>query len=159
SLQFDWLIPFEVYEKDNPWLAKWGSFSVYMYLMLEPNVASADVNRKLKHFLKTKTDENNTNELFLQSFGDRYLYANYENGKQAGGRIEYVRLFSVVAIFILLIACINFMNLSTARAAERAKDVGVRKVIGAGRTPIVMQFMGEAFLLTSIAVSLALLIA
>jgi len=159
SLEFDWLIPFEVYEKDNPWLAKWGSFSVHMYAMLEPNATLADVNGKLKHFLKTKTDESNTNELFLQSFGDRYLRARYENGKQAGGRIEYVQLFSVVAIFILLIACINFMNLSTARAVKRAKEVGIRKVVGAGRKPIAIQFMAEAFLLTFTAIGLALIIA
>ena len=158
SLKFDWLIPFEVYEKENPWLAKWGSFSVYMYVMLEKHTALADVNSKLKHFLKTKTDESNTSELFLQPYGDRYLYGHYENGKQAGGRIEYVQLFSVVAIFILLIACINFMNLSTARSVERAKEVGVRKVIGAGRKPIIAQFMGEASLLTLIAVGIALLI-
>jgi ABC-type antimicrobial peptide transport system permease subunit len=87
-------------------------------------------------------------ELFLQPVHDIHLYSNYKNGKQAGGRIEYIRLFSVIAVFILLIACINFINLSTARSAKRAKEVGIRKVTGAGKYNIAGQFMGEAILIS-----------
>ena len=87
-------------------------------------------------------------ELDLISYPEKYLHSTFKNGQIDGGRIEYIRLFSLVAIFILLIACINFMNLATARSTNRAKEVGVRKVIGAARPLLMAQFMGEALLLT-----------
>ena len=96
--------------------------------------------------------------MFLFQYSDHYLYGNYENGVQSGGRIEYVRLFSAIAIFILIIACINFMNLSTAKAAARIKEVGVRKALGAGRKRLVMQYMGESMLMTLLSLITALVI-
>jgi putative ABC transport system permease protein len=158
SLQFDWLIPFEVYEKSNPWLKTWGNFSVSMFVMLKPNTCVEKVNDRLKNFLKTKNGEDNKDEIFLQAYQDMYLYSDFKNGVQDGGRIEYVKLFTVVAFFVLLIACINFMNLSTARSSKRAKEVGIRKAIGAERKMIFTQFMGEATLLTCFAVSLSMLL-
>ena len=84
---------------------------------------------------------------FLFSMNDWHLYDEFENGKQTGGgRIEYVRLFSIIAWIILLIACINFMNLATARSEKRAREVGVRKVLGAGKKSLIFQFIGEALL-------------
>ena len=94
--------------------------------------------------------------LFTRKFSDRYLYGKYENGIQAGGRITYVRLFSIIACFILLIACINFMNLSTAKATRRLKEVGVKKAIGADRKALISQYLSESFLVTFIALGLAL---
>jgi ABC-type antimicrobial peptide transport system permease subunit len=98
----------------------------------------------------------NAIELGLQPFGDQYLYSTFENGKPANGRILYVRLFVGVSGFILLIACINFMNLATARSIKRAKEVGVRKVVGSSRFQLVYQFMGETIVLTLLAVLLSL---
>ena len=95
-------------------------------------------------------------ELGIQRFGDIYLHSNFVNGQLEGGRIEYVRLFSIVAIFILCIACINFMNLTTARSVKRAKEIGIRKVVGAVRPALIRQFMGEAVLLAFFSVVLAL---
>src|SRR6202041_3047889 len=95
-------------------------------------------------------------ELAMSRFADIYLHSNFTNGKIDGGRIEYVHLFSVVAIFILCIACINFMNLTTARSVKRAKEIGIRKVVGAVRPALIRQFMSEAVLLAAISVVLAL---
>jgi putative ABC transport system permease protein len=128
---------------------------------LKKNVDSEKVNAKLKNFIAkyvSHYEENNHVELGLQPYQDMYLHANFENGYISGGRIEYVRIFGIVAIFILLIAGINFMNLSTAQSLKRAKEIGVRKVIGANRSSLIGQFMGEAFLFTVLAVLLSLLL-
>jgi ABC-type antimicrobial peptide transport system permease subunit len=87
-----------------------------------------------------------------------YLYSNWDGGKLLGGRIDYVRIFSLVAIIILLIACINFMNLATARSLKRAREIGVRKVIGAGKRQLIGQFLGESFLVTFLAIFLSLIL-
>ncbi|MDR3711368.1 MAG: FtsX-like permease family protein [Puia sp.] len=94
--------------------------------------------------------------LFIQRFADKYLHNSYENGKIAGGRIEYVRLFSLIAAFLLVIACINFMNLSTAKASNRMKEVGVRKCIGASRRSLIAQYLGESMLMASLSLLLAI---
>jgi len=94
----------------------------------------------------------------MQPFHEYYLNSNFKNAEMEGGRIEYVRLFSIVAVFILLIACINFMNLATARSAKRAKEVGVRKVVGAVRSALIKQFVGEAMLLTIFAIIISVLL-
>ncbi|HTQ64429.1 MAG TPA: ABC transporter permease [Puia sp.] len=157
SLRFDWLIPFDVYVDKNQWLKTWGNYSVYMYVMLAPQASARKVNEKLLHVL-TKYNSGTKDEIFLQPFGDKYLYGDFKAGKQEGGRIVYVRLFSIIAAFVLIIACINFMNLTTARSVKRAKEVGIRKVVGAERRMIIAQFFGEALLLTICAVCLALII-
>src|SRR6202012_5471851 len=90
-------------------------------------------------------------DLAMQPYGDVYLHDNFENGDPGGGRIQYVHLFSIVAVFILFIACINFMNLTTARSGRRAKEIGIRKVAGAVRGSLVRQFLSEAVLLAAIA--------
>jgi putative ABC transport system permease protein len=159
SLQFDWLISFDYYLKKNDWLNGWGNYAVTMYAELQPGSSLGETNPKLLHFLQKGKDHSETkDELFLQPFREMYLNGNFSAGKPNGGRIDYVRLFSIIAIFVLLIACINFMNLSTARSAKRAREVGIRKVMGAERRVIIMQFLGESFLLTLFSVALALVI-
>jgi ABC-type antimicrobial peptide transport system permease subunit len=96
---------------------------------------------------------------FLRPYWDKYLYNHYEKGIQAGGRIDYVLLFSLIGLFVLLIACINFMNLSTARASRRVKEIGIKKTIGAGRNTLVLQYLSESVLLTFLALGVSLLIA
>src|SRR5207344_1208122 len=98
-------------------------------------------------------------ELGLQKYNEVYLHNHFENGKVAGGRIEYVRLFSIIAIFILLIACINFMNLSTARSVNRAKEVGIRKVLGTERKTLITQFLVESTITAWISLFIAVIIA
>jgi len=157
SLQFGWLIPFENFEQKNSWIRKWGSFSTYMYVMLAPEATFSNVNKKLEHFLRAKSDSED--EIFLQPFSDMYLYADFKSGKQNGGRIEYVRLFSIIACFVLIISCINFINLTTSRYTKRMKEVGIRKVNGAGRKSLIVQFLSEAILLTFFAALFALVMA
>ena len=96
---------------------------------------------------------------FIARYSDRYLNGKYENGKQVGGRISYVRFFSLIAIFIIGIACINFMNLSTARASRRFKEIGIKKVAGASRSTLALQYLIEAIFITLIALALALILA
>ena len=159
SLQFDWLIPFDYYRKKNDGLNSWGSYSAFLYVQLAEGATVDKVNQKLKGFLQKAKGDQTKDEIFFQPFPDLYLHGNFDDaGKPVGGRIEYVRLFSIIAIFVLLIACINFMNLSTARSARRIKEVGIRKIVGAGRRLIIFQFLGEAFLFTLFAAGLALLV-
>ncbi|GAB3993290.1 ABC transporter permease [Spirosoma daeguense] len=157
SLKFDYLISYERWLKTNNWAKEWGNNGPRCYVMLAPNVSIDKVNAKIKNYIKTKNKDSNV-ELFLQGYGESYLYSNWDGGKQNGGRIEYVRIFSIVAIIILVIACINFMNLATARSVKRAKEVGVRKVVGAYRNSLIGQFLGESMLITLLSLAFAILI-
>ena len=140
--------------KMNGWAKDWASCgSAHLSSNCEPDANPALVEKKIKFILdkfNTELKRNNRIELGLQKFDQYYLHSEFKNGYPAGGRIEYVQLFSLVAIFILLIACINFMNLTTARSVKRAKEIGVRKVMGALRGLLIRQFIGEAILLAMI---------
>jgi putative ABC transport system permease protein len=160
SLKFDYLINWLSFLEDNPWAKQWGNNTPYTYLQLRANANPALVDKKITHLLEgLDKDEKKgtfTEELGMQRFDQVYLHSNFTNGKIDGGRIGYVHLFSIVAIFILLIACINFMNLTTARSVKRAKEIGVRKVVGAVRGVLIRQFISESLLLTSMAVMVSL---
>ncbi len=128
-------------------MLSWYNTAPQTYVLLQEGTDVEQFNRKIANFVRTKTEGNADHRtLFATRYSERYLHGQYENGAQAGGRIEYVRLFSIIALFILLIACINFMNLSTARASRRIKEVGVKKSIGARRTTLVYQYLGESLL-------------
>ncbi len=160
TLKFDCLRNWDAYLADNQWAKGWDSTDPLTFFMLRPDSDPAKVEAKIKHLLdKFNRDEGKPvhTELAIQPFHEYYLNSNFKNAQIDGGRIEYVRLFSLVATFVLLIACINFMNLATARSAKRAKEVGVRKVVGAMRSVLIGQFVGEAMLLTICSVFLALL--
>ena len=158
SLQFDFVIPFEKFLQNNEWAREWGSSNFRTVVQLHSEASLNNVNQKIEPFYQEHHDVNQSN-LFLQPFGDGYLYGNIKPGRIPAGRITYVRLFTFVGIFVLLIACINFMNLATARAGIRTREIGVRKVIGAYRGSLVMQFMAEALLLAVISMLCALLLA
>ena len=154
SEKFDFLRSWKAYLKENQWATDWGNNGPRTYIMLRADANPAQVERKLTKFLDKYNKDQDAAfriELGIQRADQMYLYSNFENGKISGGRIEYVRLFTAVAIFILLIACINFMNLTTARSVKRAKEIGVRKVVGAMRGVLMRQFVGEAILLSFLA--------
>jgi len=157
SLTFDFLMSFEQWRKKNDWAKDWGNNGPRCYVMLAPNTSVDKVNAKIKNYIKTKNKESNVN-LFLQNYGESYLYSDWENGKQNGGRIEYVKIFSIVGIIILVIACINFMNLATARSLRRAREIGVRKVVGAGKRQLIGQFIGESLFVSFLAICISLVI-
>lgn len=132
----------------------WGPF--HTYVVLHPDADTAKFNAGMNHMM-TGLSDGTARHLFLKRYADNYLYGNYENGVQSGGRITYVKLFSLIAIIIILIACINFMNLSTAKAATRLKEMGIRKTAGASRSSLILQYLGESVLLAIIALCIALL--
>lgn len=148
SERFDFLLPYDKFlQLRDPKYIHWGSNSSSMYALLKPGVDIINFNKKIAGFIKTK-DKNNRATVFLSRYSDNYLKGRFENGKQAGGRISYVFLFSLIALFVLMIACINFMNLSTARASRRLKEVGIKKAVGASRKSLIFQFMIESILLS-----------
>jgi len=160
SHQFDFLRSWSGFVNVNRWVHNWNNTDPMTYVQLTPGADAEQVRAKIKDFVYGYISHNPSSrtELDLLPFRERYLHNHFSEGRIAGGRIEYVRLFGIVAVFILLIACINFMNLSTARSAQRAREVGIRKVVGALRGGLIGQFIGEAMLLTAIAVIAAVLL-
>ncbi len=155
SYKFQWISPYLVWENKNPWLAPWDNDLTETLVELAPSTNPALVNQKLDNFLSTK-EKGATNHCFLFSMNDWNLRNHFEDGKINGGNIKYVHLFSVIAAIILLIACINFMNLATARSEKRAKEVGVLKVMGAGKGGLIGKFINESLLMSFMAVLLAI---
>jgi putative ABC transport system permease protein len=155
TIHFQWLAPFENFEQMVGWVKNWDANGVGTYVELQPNADVKAIDRQLQHYLRSKKEEVKT-ECWLFPMNDWHLYRHFTNGREDGkGQIKYLRLFFLIGCIILFIACINFMNLSTAKSAERAREVGVRKVIGAGRGGLVRQFIGESLLFSYIAVILA----
>ncbi|MEQ8361937.1 MAG: ABC transporter permease [Cyclobacteriaceae bacterium] len=155
SIQFDFVLTLEFYKDGNDWILNWGNNGPSTFIVLREGSDGEVFSDKIADFVKSKDEESNVT-LFLQRYSERYLHGRFENGTQAGGRIEYVRLFSIIAIFILVIACINFMNLSTARATRKAKEVGIKKSVGAARSSIIMQYIGESLIMSFSSALLAL---
>lgn len=159
SYQFDFIRNYEKFknEEGNGWLRSWSSNGPSTKIVLADGADPEAVEAKIADFIKKRNEQSNVT-LFLQAFSENYLYGRYENGVQAGGRIDYVRLFSIIAVFILIIACINFMNLSTARASLRAREVGVKKAVGAGKGALVWQYLTESTMIAFAAFLVAILL-
>ncbi len=155
TIRFNWLAPYANFEASNPWTKDWGANGIATYVLLDPKADPAAVDRQLAHFL-TKKANAPTAVLWLFPMNSWHLYSHFTDGRPDGkGDIRFVKLFTLIALIILAIACINFMNLSTAKSAERAKEVGVRKVIGADKGKLVLQFIGESLVLSFISTALA----
>ncbi|HEY5462181.1 MAG TPA: ABC transporter permease [Hanamia sp.] len=155
---FEYLLPWNYLKKIGWNNDSWLSNNTPTYIQLKPNTNVTAFSEKIKNITRVNGGRNDVWTQFLFPLGKWHLYSDFENGKPVGGRIETVRVFGIIALFILLIACINFMNLSTARSEQRAKEVGIRKVAGAGKGLLIGQFITEAFLTACIAGALALLI-
>ena len=155
--KFDVVLNYSLFIDKNKKLENWGNNDPFTYVRLKANASTVAFANKISSFVKLKKPDSKA-ILIAQNYSDRYLYNRFENGNVAGGRIEYVKLFSIIALFILIIACINFMNLATAKAATRMKEVGVKKVMGAARLSLVIQFLVEAFLMTCLSVLVAVAI-
>ncbi|MBS1949301.1 MAG: ABC transporter permease [Bacteroidetes bacterium] len=158
SLRFEWVAPFKIWYNQNSFAQYWGNNCLSTFVELKPNVSPASITKLLTGFIQKRERMSNA-EPFLFSMNDWHLRNQFDNGKQTGGgAIEYVHLFSIIAWIILLIACINFMNLATARSEKRAKEVGVRKVLGAVKQNLIFQFISEALLMSFMAAVLAVII-
>ena len=161
AFDFEYLLPWSYMSRLGWSDSSWGNNSVQSYVLLKPGVSEVSFDAKIKNITIDHTKgsaDSSTTRVFTQPLADQWLYSKSENGYYVGGRIETVKLFAIIAAFILLIACINFMNLSTARSEKRAKEVGIRKVVGAQKRFLVMQFIGESILLSFFAFVLSLLI-
>jgi putative ABC transport system permease protein len=157
SFRFDWLAPFKIFYDQNQWLQSWGNNGIVTYVETDPNANISSINKKLYGYIQSKNPEFNA-RMSIYPMNRWRMYDNFDNGKEIQGRIQYVRLFNIIAWIILIIACINFMNLSTARSEQRAKEVGVRKVMGAGKRKLISQFIGESIFTALLALLLALVI-
>jgi len=149
TMQFDMAIPFSIYESANSWLNKWDDNRIQTWIQLKPHADSSVLNGKLTKLLQRKSDDN-TVSLFVYPLSKKRLYGGFRNGQPSGGKITVLMMVAIIGLFILLVACINFMNMATASAENRAREVGVRKVLGASRKKIIFQFLSEALLITFI---------
>lgn len=146
SEQFDFLMSWDYYHDDLINYKAWGNYYGRIIIAVNESADLIATNAKIDAIVAEKQGSDNVDTI-LASYQDQYLYNKYGTGKQAGGRIEYIWLFSAVALFILLIACINFINLSTAKASHKTKEIGVKKTMGASRFSIMSQYFTESIIL------------
>ena len=158
SQQFDFVLSFDYFKTVKDWVTHWNGSGPQNFVLLKKGTDISTFNKKVENIITTHTGDT-TRKVFATKFSDGYLYNYYENNTRAGERIEYVNLFTGLAVFILVIACINFMNLSTAKASRRLKEIGIKKVVGARRSQLILQFLTESFLLTVFAMIIAVGIA
>jgi ABC-type antimicrobial peptide transport system permease subunit len=155
--RFEYLVPWS-YMKEVGWEeSNWGNSNIETYVLLKPGVSERVADNSLHNIIHSHAPDVK-NEVFLHPMRKWRLYSEFKDGKIAGGNINFVRMLGIIAGFILLIACINYMNLSTARSIRRAREVGIRKVIGAGKGSLIARFLGESILIAALSGFLALLI-
>ncbi|OEK03740.1 transporter permease [Roseivirga sp. 4D4] len=156
--QFDFLMTYEEFEELNSWVLNWKNNGPSTFVVLAEGIKLDEFNNKIKDFVRDHNGEENITPI-ATLYADLYLHGKYENGSSVGGRISNVRLFTLIALFILGIACINFMNLATAKVSRRMKEIGIKKTIGASRQSLAGQFLSESLLMTVLSLALALLVA
>jgi ABC-type antimicrobial peptide transport system permease subunit len=159
SLSFDYVVPFEYWRESAGYAERWGANNMQTFVRLRQGVSYAQVEPLLRSLLKKYDPEEwqgRKVELFFHPMKDWHLFSHFVNGVATGGFIETVRLFAIIGLLVLVIAGINFVNLSTARSEKRAREVGIRKVVGGLRRNLVMQFLVESLVLTVLAFVLAL---
>ncbi len=159
------MVPWDFYVSSKDWVqraeTKWNDNSFQMYIQVADNVDMAKVSEKIKNVKLNRVsteDAKSKPVIFLQPMKKWHLYAEFKNGANMGGAIEYVWLFGIIGVFVLLLACINFMNLSTARSEKRAKEVGIRKAIGSLRVQLISQFFCESLLMALCSFGFSLLL-
>ena len=159
TMQFQFVLSYQAWKDLSKKMGRtmnWDNHAPSTYVLLKKDTNPDLFNKKIAGYLKSKFSNSNVT-LFARHYSDGYLYGKYDNGVRDGGRIEYVKLFSVIALFIILIACINFMNLFTAKASTRMKEVGIKKAIGAERKSLVFQYLSESLIISLISLIFALL--
>ncbi len=160
--EIDFLMPWAALVAEKDWIKKayheWNDNSFFLYAQVNDNTNLTQLNAKVKNLFIGKPDRDDMPEIILQPISKWHLYNEFKQGKNIGGAIQYVWMFGVIGLFVLLLACINFMNLSTARSQIRAKEVGIRKTIGSERKQLIFQFLLESVLIAGLALLLAVLL-
>ncbi len=163
SFEFDFIMPWKFREQTQGWvrenMTNWGNYSFQVFVELNDPVNHAAVENTVRKMLQEHGETETKPEYFLYPLLRWRLHSNFENGIETGGMSDYVQMFTIIAIFIIVIACINFMNLATARSERRAREVGIRKSVGSGRHELILQFMGESTFISFIAFAIAILMA
>jgi putative ABC transport system permease protein len=157
TIQFDCVLPFGAFERQNDWLQKWDNNQILTYVELLPSVDVAAFERQATTLLQTRSNDSTVSQ-FLMPMAKMHLHSGFYNGKQSGGRIYIVVLIVILGLFVLAIACINFMNIATARSEVRAREVGIRKVMGATRQVVMLQFFCEAITIVFLSLGAGLLL-
>jgi putative ABC transport system permease protein len=158
SIQFEYLRPFTAFEPQNAWLKKWDDNRIETWLQLKPKADLAAFGRKATALLQTRSNDT-TVSTFAMPMARLRLHSGFNNnGKQSGGKIYLVALIAILGFFVLVIACINFMNIATARSEMRGREVGVRKLMGASRKQIMLQFFCEALTITFLSLLVGILV-
>jgi ABC-type antimicrobial peptide transport system permease subunit len=161
SMQFDFLMTWKFREQISEWVREnttnWGNYSFQVYVELGEPAEQAEVEKSIKGILAEHGETENKQEFFLYPMLRWRLHGGFDNGVEVGGMSDYVKLFTVIAIFIIVISCINFMNLATARSERRAREVGIRKSVGSRRYELILQFIGESIFISFIACAVAVL--
>jgi len=157
SQQFDFVLSFEYMKEVYPWVTSWNNTGPHNFVLLKKGTDIRSFNKRITGIVAANSKDS-TRSAIAMPFSDNYLLYTFSHGSQTGNKMGYVKLFSLIAIFILAIACINFMNLSTAKASRRMKEVGIKKVLGAGRKQLIFQFLSESVIYATLAMVLALAI-
>jgi putative ABC transport system permease protein len=157
SQQFDFVLPWNYFKTGQTWVTVWSNIGPLNFVLLKKGTDINVFNKKIAGIISANTDSK-TRSPFATKFSDVYLHNNIGSNSGATAKMETVKMFSLIALFILIIACINFMNLSTARASRRMKEIGIKKVIGAVRQQLIFQFLTESVLLTLIATFFAIVL-
>ncbi len=157
--EVNFLLPWEKYVTTENWLkeasTQWDNHSFQMFVQMNDNIDFDKTTQKIKDIPKQHVKEGKE-EILLHPMDKWHLYSDFENGVITGGRIQFVWLFGIIGVFVLLLACINFMNLSTARSEKRAKEVGIRKAVGSVRHQLIRQFLSESILIALLAFMFAI---
>jgi putative ABC transport system permease protein len=160
-----YILPWQLFVNTNPWMKglanEWGRSAFYVYAQIADNADMDKVSAKIRNIKLNKASKDEAThkpEIFLHPMSKWHLFSDFKDGINTGGTIQYVRLFGIIGLFVLLLACINFMNLSTARSEKRAKEVGIRKAVGSMRGQLIAQFFIESLLVAAFSFLLALII-
>ncbi len=163
SFVFDFLMPWKYREQTNEWVRRnttnWGNYSFQVFAELNDPANHAAVENSVRMMLQEHGEKETKPEYFLYPLLRWRLHGNFDNGVETGGMSDYVQMFTIIAIFIIVIACINFMNLATARSERRAREVGIRKSVGSRKHELILQFLGESTFISFIAYAIAILMA